>query len=152
MEEVSCFFFIKFHCSLYLILVWGAVCSLTLTCLIQINFHFRSLQPTPSILLNLGMWFQLPGKKTCNNKIWLSFYCPESKVSNIWPTDVSQCLYFSHVEHWLNILYNVDIVILRFEKMENGCRKDLDALKNAFKHNDPVPKFHYENKTFSLVQ
>lgn len=40
----------------------------------------------------------------------------------------------------------------RFEKMENGCRKDLDALKNAFKHNDPVPKFHYENKTFSLVQ
>ncbi|XP_061182028.1 coiled-coil and C2 domain-containing protein 1-like [Saccostrea echinata] len=40
----------------------------------------------------------------------------------------------------------------KFEKMENGCRKDLDALKNAFKHNDPVPKFHYENKTFSLVQ
>lgn len=36
--------------------------------------------------------------------------------------------------------------------MENGCRKDLDALKNAFKHNDPAPKFHYENKTFSLVQ
>ncbi|XP_048761328.1 coiled-coil and C2 domain-containing protein 1-like isoform X2 [Ostrea edulis] len=40
----------------------------------------------------------------------------------------------------------------KFDKMENGCRKDLDALKNAFKHSDPVPKFHYENKTFSLVQ
>ena len=36
--------------------------------------------------------------------------------------------------------------------MEKGCRKDLDALKNAFKHNDPVPKFNYENKTFSMVQ
>ncbi|KAK3090097.1 hypothetical protein FSP39_009170 [Pinctada imbricata] len=40
----------------------------------------------------------------------------------------------------------------KFEKMEQGCRKELDALKNAFKHNDPVPKFHYENRTFSMVQ
>lgn len=80
----------------------------------------------------------------------LSFYCPESKISNFLRTGV--CIYFSHIEHWFTIFYYVDIVIFRFEKMENGCRKDLDALKNAFKHNDPVPKFHYENKTFSLVQ
>ncbi|XP_060077297.1 coiled-coil and C2 domain-containing protein 1-like isoform X2 [Ylistrum balloti] len=40
----------------------------------------------------------------------------------------------------------------KFQKMEQGCRKDLEALKNAFRHHDPVPKFHYENRTFSLVQ
>ncbi|XP_071161809.1 coiled-coil and C2 domain-containing protein 1-like isoform X3 [Mytilus edulis] len=40
----------------------------------------------------------------------------------------------------------------KFEKMEKGCRKDLESLKNAFRHNDPVPKFHYENRTFSLVK
>ncbi|KAJ8305464.1 hypothetical protein KUTeg_016009 [Tegillarca granosa] len=40
----------------------------------------------------------------------------------------------------------------KFQKLEEGCRKDLDALKNAFRHGDPVPKFHYENRTFSLVQ
>lgn len=40
----------------------------------------------------------------------------------------------------------------KFEKMEKGCRKDLESLKNAFTHNDPVPKFHYENRTFSLVK
>lgn len=120
---------------------------------IQIIFHFRFLQQTLSILLNLEMWFQLLGKnKNIVNMIRLSFYCPESRISNIWLTGVSLLLYFSCVEHWLNIFYNVHIVIFRFEKMENGCRKDLDALKNAFKHNDPVPKFHYENKTFSLVQ
>ena len=49
-------------------------------------------------------------------------------------------------------VYLSKVIIFRFEKMEKGCRKDLDALKNAFKHNDPVPKFHYENKTFSMVQ
>jgi len=36
--------------------------------------------------------------------------------------------------------------------MEIGLRKDLDALNNALRHNDPVPKFHYENRTFSMVQ
>ena len=40
----------------------------------------------------------------------------------------------------------------RFQKMEAGLQKDLQALKNGLRHNDPVPKFHYENKTFSLVQ
>ena len=36
--------------------------------------------------------------------------------------------------------------------MEHSLQKDLDALKNALRHNDPVPKFHYENRTFSIVQ
>lgn len=55
---------------------------------------------------------------------------------------------------WIHLarLVRLCFVFVRFDKMENGCRKDLDALKNAFKHSDPVPKFHYENKTFSLVQ
>ncbi|CAE1174113.1 CC2D1 [Acanthosepion pharaonis] len=40
----------------------------------------------------------------------------------------------------------------RFQKLEQGCTKDLDSLKNAHKHGDPVPRFHYETKTFSMVQ
>ncbi|KAL4236983.1 Coiled-coil and C2 domain-containing protein 1A [Mactra antiquata] len=40
----------------------------------------------------------------------------------------------------------------KFQKMENGLQKDLEALKNALRHKDPVPKFHYENRTFSMVQ
>ncbi|XP_052264648.1 coiled-coil and C2 domain-containing protein 1-like isoform X2 [Dreissena polymorpha] len=40
----------------------------------------------------------------------------------------------------------------KFQKMESGLQKDLEALKNALAHNDPVPKFHYENRTFSMVQ
>lgn len=40
----------------------------------------------------------------------------------------------------------------KFQKMEQGLQKDLQALKNGLRHNDPVPKFHYENRTFSLVQ
>lgn len=140
------------HCSKATIMIWMTQELSTVILSYSNHFHFRSLQQMPSILLNLEMWFQLLGKNKIVNMIRLSFYCPESKISNIWPTGVSLLLYFSCVEHWLNIFYNVYIVIFRFEKMENGCRKDLDALKNAFKHNDPVPKFHYENKTFSLVQ
>ncbi|XP_052776019.1 coiled-coil and C2 domain-containing protein 1-like isoform X2 [Mya arenaria] len=40
----------------------------------------------------------------------------------------------------------------KFQKMESGLQKDLEALKNALRHKDPVPKFHYENRTFSMVQ
>ncbi|XP_055885542.1 coiled-coil and C2 domain-containing protein 1-like isoform X1 [Biomphalaria glabrata] len=40
----------------------------------------------------------------------------------------------------------------RYEKLEQNCRRDLDALKNCERHGDPVPKFHYETKTFSMVQ
>ncbi|XP_064604188.1 coiled-coil and C2 domain-containing protein 1-like isoform X2 [Liolophura sinensis] len=40
----------------------------------------------------------------------------------------------------------------KFQKMEQNCRKDLDSLKNAFRHGDPVPKFHYETKSFSMVR
>ncbi|CAH1773801.1 unnamed protein product [Owenia fusiformis] len=40
----------------------------------------------------------------------------------------------------------------KFDKMSENCRKDLDALKNAYKHGDPVPRFHYETRQFSLVQ
>ena len=36
--------------------------------------------------------------------------------------------------------------------MGQDCRKDLDALRNAYKHGDPVPRFHYENRQFSMVR
>lgn len=39
-----------------------------------------------------------------------------------------------------------------FEQYLAVNRKDLDALRNAFKHGEPPPKFHYESKTFQLVQ
>ena len=42
--------------------------------------------------------------------------------------------------------------IFRFDKMALNARRDLDALKNAYKHDDPVPRFHYETRTFSLVK
>jgi hypothetical protein len=40
----------------------------------------------------------------------------------------------------------------RFQKMEQGCRKDLESLKSARRHGDPVPRFHYETRSFSVVQ
>ncbi|KAH9492096.1 Coiled-coil and C2 domain-containing protein 1-like, partial [Bulinus truncatus] len=40
----------------------------------------------------------------------------------------------------------------RYEKLEQNCRRDLDALKNCDLHGDPIPKFHYETRTFSMVQ
>ncbi|XP_014668569.1 PREDICTED: coiled-coil and C2 domain-containing protein 1-like [Priapulus caudatus] len=40
----------------------------------------------------------------------------------------------------------------KYDKMAEGCKKDLDALRHAFKHGDPVPKFHYDNRTMSVVQ
>ncbi|XP_064625209.1 coiled-coil and C2 domain-containing protein 1-like isoform X2 [Lineus longissimus] len=40
----------------------------------------------------------------------------------------------------------------RFDKLGQNCRKDLDALKNAYKHGDPVPRFHYETKEFKLFK
>ncbi|ESO05589.1 hypothetical protein HELRODRAFT_191334 [Helobdella robusta] len=33
----------------------------------------------------------------------------------------------------------------------DGSRKDLESLKNAFQHSDPVPRFHYETRQFSVV-
>jgi len=43
-------------------------------------------------------------------------------------------------------------VVFRFDKMYQSTRKDLEALKNAYQHGDPVPRFHYETRQFSLVQ
>jgi len=42
--------------------------------------------------------------------------------------------------------------VTEFEQHLAVNRKDLDALRNAFKHGEPPPKFHYESKTFQLVQ
>ena len=42
--------------------------------------------------------------------------------------------------------------MFRFDKMYQSTRKDLEALKNAYQHGDPVPHFHYETRQFSLVQ
>jgi coiled-coil and C2 domain-containing protein 1 len=35
--------------------------------------------------------------------------------------------------------------------MEEHTKKDLDSLRFAFKRGDPVPKFHYEVRSFSKV-
>lgn len=40
----------------------------------------------------------------------------------------------------------------KFEKLEQNNRRDLESLKSAQRHGDPAPKFHYETKTFSMVQ
>ena len=48
------------------------------------------------------------------------------------------------------LMYNLGVD--RFQKMEQGCRKDLESLKSARRHGDPLPKFHYETRSFSIVQ
>nr|KAG5709536.1 hypothetical protein BaRGS_001586 [Batillaria attramentaria] len=39
-------------------------------------------------------------------------------------------------------------LITQIRKLEQGCRKDLESLKSAKRHGDPVPKFHYETRSF----
>lgn len=102
-----------------------------------------------SILLNLGMWFQLLGKKkniVDMIRLFFNCFCVKNFIF------LTNGILIQLCRNWFNIFNNVDIVIFRFEKMENGCRKDLDVLKNVFKYNDFVFKFYYENKIFFLVQ
>ncbi|GAV08206.1 hypothetical protein RvY_17933 [Ramazzottius varieornatus] len=40
----------------------------------------------------------------------------------------------------------------KFQKFDQHSRKDLESLKNAFKHGLPVPRFHYETRAFSVVK
>ena len=40
--------------------------------------------------------------------------------------------------------------VTEFEQLLGVNRKDLDALRNAFKHGQPPPKFHYESKKFQV--
>ena len=39
----------------------------------------------------------------------------------------------------------------KFEQMALHAKKDLDAVRFAFKRGDAVPKFHYETRAFSRV-
>ncbi|XP_070555638.1 coiled-coil and C2 domain-containing protein 1-like isoform X2 [Ptychodera flava] len=39
-----------------------------------------------------------------------------------------------------------------FDKSSTHCRQDLDTVKNAYAHGDPVPRFHYAQKTFRMVR
>lgn len=39
----------------------------------------------------------------------------------------------------------------KLEEWAKCARKDLAALKNAFFHKDPPPRFHYETKSFTIV-
>ncbi|XP_074661953.1 coiled-coil and C2 domain-containing protein 1-like [Tubulanus polymorphus] len=56
----------------------------------------------------------------------------------------------NNYEHYTQI---GDVINARkFEKMAQNSRKDLDVLKNAYRHGDPVPRFHYENRKFTMVQ
>ena len=56
------------------------------------------------------------------------------------------------VEKYYFHVCNGFLSLCRFDKMGQNSRKDLAALKNAYKHGDPVPRFHYETRTFTLVQ
>ncbi|XP_067032370.1 coiled-coil and C2 domain-containing protein 1-like isoform X2 [Acropora muricata] len=38
-----------------------------------------------------------------------------------------------------------------FEMMSKNLRQDLDAVKSARKHQDPPPRFHYEDRSFTIV-
>ncbi|XP_046857725.1 coiled-coil and C2 domain-containing protein 1B-like [Xenia sp. Carnegie-2017] len=40
----------------------------------------------------------------------------------------------------------------RFEKLEINCRHDYDSLQSSFKHGNPPPRYHYENRTFHNVR
>lgn len=40
----------------------------------------------------------------------------------------------------------------RFENMAVHSKKDMVAVNNAYRRKDPVPKFHYEMRKFSIVQ
>lgn len=39
----------------------------------------------------------------------------------------------------------------KFQQMMEHTKKDLDALRYAFKRGDPVPRFHYEVRSFSRM-
>merc|ERR1719392_519606 len=39
----------------------------------------------------------------------------------------------------------------KFEQMAVHAKKDIDTVRFAFKRGDPVPKFHYETRSFSRV-
>ncbi|XP_078361651.1 coiled-coil and C2 domain-containing protein 1-like isoform X1 [Oculina patagonica] len=38
-----------------------------------------------------------------------------------------------------------------FEKMAKNLRQDLDTVQSARKHQDPPPRFHYEDRSFTIV-
>ncbi|KAB7498740.1 Coiled-coil and C2 domain-containing protein 1-like [Armadillidium nasatum] len=40
----------------------------------------------------------------------------------------------------------------RFEQLILHTKKDLDAVRAAFRRGDTPPRFHYENRTFTLIQ
>ncbi|XP_069677643.1 coiled-coil and C2 domain-containing protein 1-like isoform X2 [Periplaneta americana] len=40
----------------------------------------------------------------------------------------------------------------RFEHLALNSKKDLDAVRCAHKRSEPLPKFHYETRSFSIVQ
>lgn len=40
----------------------------------------------------------------------------------------------------------------RFEGMALESKKDLDALRLAMKKNTDIPKYHYENRIFSITE
>lgn len=40
----------------------------------------------------------------------------------------------------------------RFEGMAVDTKRDLDALRLAAKTGKPVPKYHYENRIFSITE
>ncbi|KAF6020435.1 hypothetical protein EB796_021238 [Bugula neritina] len=39
-----------------------------------------------------------------------------------------------------------------FENLQQSAKKDIDAVQNAFRSNDPPPKYHYEAKKYSIIR
>lgn len=40
----------------------------------------------------------------------------------------------------------------KFEQLALHSKQDLDAVKAAHRRSDKIPRFHYETRTFSIVQ
>ena len=57
----------------------------------------------------------------------------------------------------LTLIFSGSIVnhcsyIYSFETMSKNLRLDLDAVQSARKHKDPPPRFHYEDRSFTIVE
>ena len=72
--------------------------------------------------------------------------------------DGASCYYivviamFTVILHVLYHKLSIVAIHFRFQTLEQNCRKDLGAVKNACRHGDPPPKYHYEMRQYSIVK
>ena len=48
-------------------------------------------------------------------------------------------------------IVNLKLISLRFRNIEKESLKDLNGLISAAKHNDPIPKYHYEKRKYEII-